>query len=102
VLVGRLPSGSPVDEEALHRIAQLYAIEQQASDCTATDRRALREQNALPALENMHSWLLASQRAVAVGRRAATAIDHELKRWSVLQRYASSGACPSITTRSRT
>ena len=27
------------------------------------DRRALREQRALPALENMHAWLLTSQRS---------------------------------------
>ncbi|MET3135613.1 transposase, partial [Oxalobacteraceae bacterium GrIS 1.11] len=57
-------SGSPVAEEALRRIAQLYAIEQQASGATPSQRLALREQHAVPALANLHAWLLASQRSV--------------------------------------
>jgi hypothetical protein len=87
-------SGSPVAEEALRRIVQLYAIEQQASGWATADRRALREQHALPALGSMHAWLLTSQRTVAVGSATAKAIDHALKRWPALQRYASSGSLP--------
>jgi transposase len=87
-------SGSPVAEEALRRIAQLYAIEQQASGSTPADRLALREQHAVPALANMHVWLLAIQRTVAAGSGTAKAIDHALKRWPALQRYASSGSLP--------
>ena len=87
-------SGSPLAEEALRRIAQLYAIEQQASDSATDDRRALREQHALPALATMHAWLLASQRTVAAGSGTAKAIEHALKRWPALQRYASSGSLP--------
>jgi transposase len=55
-------SGSPVAEEALRRIAQLYAIEQQASGSAPADRLALRELHAMPVLANMHAWLLGSQR----------------------------------------
>jgi len=84
--------GSPVAEEALSRIAQLYAIEQQASGAAPSQRLALREQHAMPALANMHAWLLASQRSVATGSGTAKAIDHALKRWPALKRYASSGS----------
>src|SRR4051812_39011808 len=49
-------SGSPVAAEALRRIAQLYAIEQQASGMTSAQRLALREQHAIPALAAMHAW----------------------------------------------
>jgi transposase len=87
-------SGSPVAEEALRRIAQLYAIEQQASGSAPAQRLALREQHAVPALANMHAWLLANQRTVAAGSGTAKAIDHALKRWPALQRYASSGSLP--------
>jgi transposase len=87
-------SGSAVAAEALRRIAQLYAIEQQASDLASVDRRALRELHSVPALADMHAWLLGSQRTVAVGSGTAKAIDHALKRWPALQRYASSGSLP--------
>jgi hypothetical protein len=83
-----------VAEEALRRIAQLYAIEQQAADMTSAQRLALREQHAIPALAAMHAWLLTTQRSAAAGSGTAKAIDHALKRWPALQRYASSGSLP--------
>jgi transposase len=87
-------SGSPVAEEALRRIAQLYTIEQQSAGLAPLQRLALREQHAVPALASMHAWLLANQRTVAVGSGTAKAIEHALKRWPALQRYASSGSLP--------
>lgn len=87
-------SGSPVAEEALRRIGRLYAIEQQAAGMTPQQRAALREQHAIPVLADLHAWLLASQRSVAVGSGTAKAIEHALKRWPALQRYASSGSLP--------
>ena len=86
--------GSPVAEEALRRIAALYAIEQQAADLTAPQRRALRQEHSVPALAGMHVWLLTSQRQVAAGSGTAKAIEHALKRWPALQRYASTGNLP--------
>ena len=86
--------GSPVAEQALHRIAKLYAIEQQGAGLDPPQRMALRQQLALPALAELHAWLVASQRTVAAGSGTAKAIDHALKRWPALQRYASSGSLP--------
>ena len=87
-------SGSPVAEEALRRIAQLYAIEQQGAGMTPPQRLLLRQQKAVPILTDLHAWLLATQRTVAVGSGTARAIDHALKRWPALQRYVSSGSLP--------
>ena len=87
-------SGSPVAAEALRRIGQLYAVEQQAAGMPPPQRAALREQHAVPALAELHAWLLVSQRSVAVGSGTAKAIEHALKRWPALQRYASSGSLP--------
>lgn len=58
----------------------------------------LREQLALPALAELHAWLLANQRTVAAGSGTAKAIDHALKRWPALLRYASSGSLPIDNT----
>ena len=87
-------SGSPVAEEALRRIAQLYAIEQQGAGMTPPQRLLLRQQKAVPVLTDLHAWLLTTQRTVAVGSGTARAIDHALKRWPALQRYVSSGSLP--------
>jgi transposase len=87
-------NGSPLAEEALRRIAQLYAIEQQAADMLPAQRLALRQQQAVPALADLHAWLLAAQRTVAAGSGTAKAIEHALKRWTALERYAGSGTLP--------
>ncbi|SFV13254.1 IS66 family transposase [Pseudoduganella namucuonensis] len=87
-------SGSPVAGEALRRIAELYAIEQQGAGLDPPGRIALRQQLAMPALAELHAWLLASRRTIAVGSATGKAIDHALKRWPALQRYAGSGSLP--------
>lgn len=87
-------SGSPVAEEALRRIARLYAIEQQGAGLDPPRRPALRQELAIPALAELRAWLQASQRTVAAGSGTAKANDHALKRWSALERYASSGSLP--------
>ncbi|MDQ2819843.1 MAG: transposase [Pseudomonadota bacterium] len=55
-------------------------------------RQTARDQPALPALAELHSWLLANQCTVAAGSGTAKAIGHALKRWPALQRYATSGS----------
>jgi transposase len=87
-------SGSPVAEEALRRIASLYAIEQQGAGLDPPQRLTLREKLAVPALAELHVWLLATQRTVAAGSSTAKAIDHALRRWPALERYAGSGTLP--------
>lgn len=87
-------NGSPVADEALRRIAQLYAIEQDAAAITPSERLALRAARAVPALAQLHVWLLATQRTVATGSGTGKAIEHVLKRWIALVRYADSGILP--------
>lgn len=87
-------NGSPVADEALRRIAQLYAIEQEASAMTPDERLALRQARAVPALAELHAWLLSMQRTVATGSGTGKAIEHALKRWNALVRYADSGILP--------
>jgi transposase len=87
-------SGSPVAEEALRRIALLYAVEQQGRDMTPEQRCTLRQEHAVPALADLHAWLIATQRSVAAGSGTAKAIDHALKRWAALKRYTDSGILP--------
>jgi transposase len=86
----RQPSGG----ETLQRIATLYAIEQQATGLTSEARRQLRHDQAKPALVALHAWLLATQKTVTTGSGTGKAVEHALKRWPALARYADTGSLP--------
>lgn len=87
-------NGSPVAAEALQRIGALYAIERQAANLVPEERLQLRRSQAAPVLTDLHAWLLAMQKAVAPGSGTGKAIEHALKRWPALVRYADSGTLP--------
>ena len=87
-------NGSPIAAEALRRIALLYAIERQAKDFDPAARLQLRQAQAKPHLVEFHAWLINTRKAVADGSGTAKALDHMLKRWTALIRYADSGALP--------
>ena len=85
---------NPIAQEALVRIAALYAIESQGKNMTIAERGELRQREALPLLKSMHDWLLATRMTVANGGGTAKAIDYSLKRWAALSRYATNGSLP--------
>jgi len=85
---------NPIAQEALRRIAALYAIEAQGRDMTVEARAALRQEYAQPQLRAMHDWLLKTRVTVANGGGTAKAIDYSLKRWTALSRYATAGNLP--------
>lgn len=86
--------GSPIAAEALRRIGLLYAIEADGRDMTVADRLQLRQQHAQPVLAQLHEWLVATRKTVATGSKIAGAIEHAIKRWPALLRYADSGSLP--------
>ena len=85
---------NPIAQEALSRIAALYAIEAQGQDMDIATRTQLRQQQAQPQLQSMHDWLLRTRVNVANGGGTAKAIDYSLKRWPALRRYATDGRLP--------
>lgn len=87
-------SQSTIAEEALARIAALYAIEAEAKDFAPEARHALRQNKARPLLESMKRWL-DETRATTLGNSGTTrAIDYTLKRWNALARYLDDGRYP--------
>lgn len=86
--------GHPVAAEALQRIAQLYAVEEQASTFTVEQRARYRAQHSAPLLQALHDWLKNLRPTVANGGALAKAIDYTLRRWPALVRYAESGELP--------
>ncbi len=72
---------SPMALEALNRIAVLYAIEAEGKDLSIAERKCLRAEKSLPALNVLHAWLLATRAQTADGGGSAKALDYSLKRW---------------------
>lgn len=87
-------NGSPIAEEALRRIAELYALESQARGWAVAARQALRREQARPRLQALRAWLIETRQTVADGSGTARAIDYSLKRWEAYSRYADSGHLP--------
>lgn len=86
----------PVAEEALRRIGELYAVEAEADEHgqDLVARLALRRHAALPKLQALRDWWIAQRLKTADGSGLARALDHGLKRWPALQRYAEWGHLP--------
>jgi len=83
-----------IAQEALARIAALYAIEAQGREMTVAARAQLRQAQSVPLLQSMHDWLLKTRAGVAHGGGTAKAIDYSLSRWAALSRYATAGHWP--------
>ncbi|WP_353055708.1 IS66 family transposase [Epibacterium ulvae] len=49
--------GSSIAEEAIHRIAELYAVEKDARGRTPDVRVALRQARAKPVFDDLEAWL---------------------------------------------
>jgi len=84
----------PSAEEALRRIAKLYAIEEEARAMDNHRRAMHRQQHSLPILTDMHEWLIRLRVSTADNSGLARSIDYSLNRWVSLVRYAQSGNLP--------
>jgi len=87
-------SQSPIAQEALNRIAKLYAVEAEARDVSTDERKQLRTEKSLLLLTAMHDWLQQTRLRTAPNSATAKAIDYSLKRWVALSRYAETGDLP--------
>ena len=87
---------SPIAQEAVRRIAALYAIEAQANEqnLDAPSRGQLRQTQARPELDSLFAWLSDTRVNVAPGSATAKAIDYTLRRWPAIARYVESGILP--------
>ena len=84
----------PHAADALRRIGALYAVEEAAREMIVTDRAQHRLQHSVPALEDLHDWLIRLRNSTADNSGLARAIDYTLKRWESLVRYAHTGNLP--------
>ncbi len=90
-------TGSPVAEEALRRIADLYAIEAKARGRSPDDRLAWRRSLSAPHLAVFKPWLEAQLAQLARSSTLADAIRYALARWAGLTRFLDDG-CIELDT----
>jgi hypothetical protein len=80
-----------IADQALQRIAALYAIEAQIRGQPPDVRRRERQARAGPLLEDMRAWLAGMMGKVSAKSELAKAIGYSLTRWRALTRYRDDG-----------
>jgi transposase len=87
--LGRAPG--TIAEQALKRIAALYAVEADIRGQPPEQRRRQRRARAGPLLEELHAWLRNMVGRVSAKSEIAGAIGYSLTRWRALTRYLDDG-----------
>jgi hypothetical protein len=82
---------SPIAEEALKRIGELYRIEAEITGQPDETRLAARQNRAVAILDALRDWLTAQRRRLSSKNALAKAIQYALSRWQALTRYAGDG-----------
>ena len=82
---------APVAQEALQRIAAIYAIEKNIRGCSAEDRGAARQEQTRPLVDSLHAWFEATAPRLMAGSVTSDAMKYALKRWSGFTRFLDDG-----------
>jgi len=82
---------SPIANEALLRIAAIYAIEQAVRGQPSDVRKAERQARAGPLLADLKAWLGEQQRKLSKKSELSKVIHYALARWPALTRYVDDG-----------
>jgi transposase len=84
-------TASPIAKEALERIADLFAIEARINGRSPAERLAVRQQEAVPLLTELTSFLDKALTEISGKSTLAKAIRYALARWTALTRYTTDG-----------
>jgi hypothetical protein len=82
---------SPIAEEAVKRIAELYAIESGLRGAPAEERQRVRDQKSRPLVEAMHGWLNEQLGRIPGASTLAKAIRYALNHWNGLVLFLEDG-----------
>jgi len=87
-------SGSPIAQEAVRRIGEIYAVEAKLRDLDDDTRTRERRNHLAPKLDALKRWLDDLSPKVLGNSGLATAVGYTLKRWSALARVLDDGSHP--------
>ncbi|MGA6511517.1 IS66 family transposase, partial [Klebsiella sp. K769] len=78
-------------EEALKRIGELYAIEEEIRGLTTEERLAARQSQSKPLLASLHEWLVEKNETLSKKSRLGEAFAYVLNQWDALCYYCEDG-----------
>jgi transposase len=84
-------TASPLAQEALTRIGDLYGIEAGIRGKPPDERRFIRQQQALPLITGLRTWLDATLLKLSGKSELARAIRYATSRWEALLRFTADG-----------
>jgi transposase len=84
-------TGSPLAEEVLRRIGELYGIEAEVRGQPAEVRRTVRQERSRPLVEALHAWLTAQLARVSGKSALAAALRYALRHWPGLVLFLEDG-----------
>jgi hypothetical protein len=84
-------TGSPLAEEALRRIGELYAVEAEVRGRPPDKRRAIRQERSKALVETLYAWLTAQLARVSGKSALAEAIRYALRHWQGLMLFLEDG-----------
>lgn len=84
-------TSSPIAKEALERISQIFAIEAKVNGQSAERRLAVRQEQSLPLLDDLKTFLDQALGKISRKSALAGAIRYSLSRWQALCRFAHDG-----------
>jgi len=82
---------SPIAEEALKRIGELYRIEKEIRGRPPNERQEIRNKRAGPLLESLEHWFQESLSKLSRKSDVTRAVHYALGRWKALLRYSTDG-----------
>jgi len=82
---------SPVAQEALWRIGELYAVEKDIRGRQPEERRQVRNERSRPLLASLRRWLEETLFKLSKKSDTAQAVRYALGRWEALLRYVDDG-----------
>jgi transposase len=82
---------SPIAEEGLRQIQELYAIEAESHGRPAAQRLAVRQARSVPLLAEFQQWLDDRRRRISTKTALGRALRHALSRWDALTRHTTDG-----------
>ena len=85
---------SQIAAQALHYIAQLYAIEREVKSLPADERQRIRQAQSKPLADALHQWMVRQRSQILDGSATAKAFDYSLRRWGALTRFLDDGQLP--------
>ena len=78
-------------EEALQRIGELYAVEEEIRGLPATERLAVSQSRSKPLLTSLHEWLVEKSTTLSKKSRLGEAFAYALNQWEALCYYCDDG-----------